>query len=238
MKRAAHRQSKSFVPPPPGLPRWFNGLCATLQMSRIAPVPATGAKSVEPPGQARWRKGNRSFRRGTMLLYIMIYMTIGAALMVTAGLCLHAILKSDSSERRESLFLSSLQRAEHQLRADSADYGVTYESVTSLVATTPDETIVQWTAGRGILNRTVKRQEVTAASDRYIFPAGSRIIMEQEPDNSVVIRITEPSAFVTYSQAANGGSNRNKPVEEASPATPSHVGQPNTVEIHLQGAHR
>jgi hypothetical protein len=189
-------------------------------------------------GQARWREGGRSQRKGAFFNYVMVYMTISAALITTAGLCLHAILKADSSERRESLFQRSLQRAEHQLRADSRESGVNYESPTSISAAANDATEIQWVADRGILTRTEMRQAETVSADRFLFPAGSQIVMEQGSENSVVIRITEPSVFVTYSQAASGASNLNKPAETATPVTPAHVARPNAVEIRVKGARR
>jgi len=236
VRRCRNRECTDLTPPPPGPPRWFNGFCATQQRFRF--VAGSGAESVKPPGQAQWREGRCSQRKGAFFNYVMVYMTISAALMTTAGLCLHAILKADSSERRESLFLRSLQRAEHQLRVDSRESGVNYESPTTISIVANDETAIQWVADRGILTRTETRQTNTVASDRFIFPAGSLIAMEQGTENSIVIRITEPSVFVTYSQAASGGSNLNKPAETATPVTPAHVARPNAVEIRVKGARR
>ena len=180
--------------------------------------------------------GNGSARKGAFFHYVLIYMTVAAALMTTAGVCLHSILKADASERRESLFLNSMMRAEHQLRVDSQSSGFVCDSATAIVVQSPEQTNIRWAADQSFLTRSETRGDEAVSSDRFIFPAGSQISMQEGPENSVVIRITEPSAFVTYSELANGGSNRSKPAEEATPATPAHVAQPNFAEIHLRGA--
>lgn len=177
--------------------------------------------------------GSNSRRRGSLLHYIIIYMTLTSALLTLAGVCLHAILQADSSDRRESLFLNSLHRADQQLRMDS-QVGLTFRSATELVGVTPAESKMVWTADRGILTRTEKQDDKVTATDRFVFPAGSLIAFEQD-GSSIVVSITEPSVFVKYSPASNGGSNLNKPVAEASPPTPLHVAQPNHVEIRLKG---
>ncbi|GEM_PF-402893 len=174
-------------------------------------------------------------RRGAFFNYIMVYLTLSSVLMTAAGLCLHSVLRADSSDRREALLLSSLQRVEHQLREDSRDHHAALVSPDELTIGTDDGAIIRWQSSRGILTRTEMQSEQTIASDRFVFPAGSIIAMVQGPKTSVVVRITEPSAFVTYSPSGSGGSNLNKPVEEASPLTPSHVAQPKTAEIRLRG---
>ncbi len=181
------------------------------------------------------RLSDSDARRGAFFNYIMVYLTLSSVLMTAAGLCLHSVLRADSSDRREALLLSSLQRAEHQLRDDSRDQNATLVSSEELTIGTDDGAIIRWQSNRGILTRTATNSEQTIASDRFVFPAGSIIEMVPGPETSVVVRITEPSAFVTYSLSGSGGSNLNKPVEEASPSTPSHVAQPKTAEIRLRG---
>ena len=174
-------------------------------------------------------------RRGAFFNYIMIYVTLSSVLMTTAGMCLHSVLRADSSDRREAQFLSSLQRAEHQLREDARDDHAVLVSPEELTIGTDDEVLIRWQANRGILIRTATVSEQMTASDRFVFPAGSIIEMVHGPETSVVVRVTEPSVFVTYSPSGSGGSNLNKTVEEASPPTPSHVAQPKTAEIRLRG---
>jgi hypothetical protein len=177
-------------------------------------------------------------RRGALFNYIMVYVTVGSILLTTAGVCLHSVLRSDNSDRQVALFLSSLKRAEHQLREDSRDQPFQIASPTELSASTSTGRTLHWSALRGILSRTVMELEQQVASDRFVFPAGSVIEMSEGPDASVVVRITEPSAFVKYSTMGNGGSNLNKPAEEAVPAVPSFVAQPKWTEIRLRGIKR
>ena len=183
----------------------------------------------------RLLRGPGASRRGAFLNYILVYITIGSILMTAAGLCLHSVLKADTADRRAALFLSSLQRVEHQLRDDVRNGDVTFSSPTELIVKADDGIMQRWSADRGILTRTTTESDNLTASDRFVFPAGSAIEMVQGPDQSIVVRITEPSAFVTYSQSGSGGSNLNKPIVEASPPTPSEVAQPKTAEIRLRG---
>ncbi len=175
-------------------------------------------------------------RAGSMLHYVLIYMTVASALLTVGGVVLHTILKADTSDRRESLFLSSLLRAEKQLRSDSHESGMTFESTSQLSLVTSQQTKVIWSAERGVLSRTETRNDQVVVAERYIFPAGSLVSFEVEAPEVVLIRITEPSAFVKYSSLSNGSTDPNKPIEQVSPATPRSVAPPNSVEIRLKGA--
>lgn len=174
-------------------------------------------------------------RHGMSLTYILLYMGIAAGLMTASGLCLHAILKADAADRREALFLSSMLRAERQLRADSGVAGVRFESPQSISIDAADGSTIRWNVNRGTLTRSVQQMDQNMASDRFVFPAGSQILIEQSAEKSISIRITEPSAFLKYSQSSDGGSNLNKPADEALPQTPKHVAQPKFAEIQLRG---
>jgi hypothetical protein len=74
----------------------------------------------------------------------IIYMTMASALLTLAGTVLHTILKADTSDRREALFLMSLLRAEQQLRDDADAGSLKVESAEILTATMSDQTIVTW----------------------------------------------------------------------------------------------
>ena len=174
-------------------------------------------------------------RRGSMFHVTMIYLTMASALLTLAGTVLHNILKADTSDRREAMFLTSLLRAERQLR-DDADVGsLKAESAEILTATTADQTIVTWSTDRGILNRVVRQGDTKTAADRFIFPAGSQVFFSQAETDTVVVRIVEPSAFVKYPAAGHGGSNLQKPVEVTNPPVNSAIGKPGVVEIVLRG---
>jgi len=191
-------------------------------------------------------------RSGFLFHQTLIYMTIASALLTMTGIVLHTALKADSSDRRESLFLASLLRADQQLRRDTTQAPLTVNSageLEALFSTDADEaTRIVWKADRGILSRSVQQGETQVGSDRFIFPAGSQIeFMQADTETNptgatlpglVIVKITEPSALVTYQAAANGGTNRSKPVAEASPDLPKAVAPPKTVEIRLQGVSR
>ena len=151
---------------------------------------------MESSSQNQTRSLRQTQRRGSLFHLTIIYMTMASALLTLAGTVLHTILKADTSDRRESLFLMSLLRAEQQLRNDAEAGSLKRESAEILTATKADQTIVTWSTDRGILNRVARQGETKTATDRFIFPAGSQVVFEQDEAGTVRIRIVEPSAFV------------------------------------------
>ena len=191
---------------------------------------------VENSSRNQTRSLPQTRRRGSLFHMTIIYMTMASALLTLAGTVLHTILKADTSDRRESLFLMSLLRAEQQLRNDAEAGSLKAESAEILTATGPDQTIVTWSTDRGILNRVARQGETKTATDRFIFPAGSQVVFEQDEAGTVRIQIVEPSAFVKYSAAGHGGSNLQKPVEVTNPPVNPAIAAPSFVEIVLKGA--
>ena len=181
------------------------------------------------------RSPQQILRRGSLFHMTMIYLTMASALLTLAGTVLHTILKADTSDRREALFLTSLLRAEQQLRDDADAGSLKAESAEVMIATKSDQTIVTWSIDRGILNRVVRQGETKTATDRFIFPAGSQVLFQQDETGTIVVRIVEPSAFVKYSAAGHGGSNLQKPVEVTNPRVNSAIAKPGVVEIVLRG---
>lgn len=181
------------------------------------------------------RKPRHVQRRGSLFHMTMIYLTMASALLTLAGTVLHTILKADTSDRRESLFLMSLVRAEQQLRDDAEAGSLKAESAEILKATKSDQTIVTWSTDRGILNRVARQGDTKTATDRFIFPAGSQVHFSQNETGTIVVRIAEPVAFVKYPAAGHGGSNLQKAVEVTNPAVNSAIGKPAVVEIVLRG---
>ena len=175
-------------------------------------------------------------RRGTLFHYTLVYMTIASAILSVAGVILHSVLKADASDRRESLFLSSLGRAEQQLRKDSQTNGFRYQSETCITTAGGDDSTIDWVIDLGILNRKVSRGDAVIATDRFIFPAGSQLRFQQASSDAVVVVISEPSALVKYQAGANGATLRNKPLSEAQPAPSAGVARPARIEIWLNGA--
>jgi len=191
---------------------------------------------VENSSRNQTRSLPQTPRRGSLFHMTIIYMTMASALLTLAGTVLHTILKADTSDRRESLFLMSLLRAEQQLRNDAEAGSLKRESAEILTATMSDQSIVTWSTDRGILNRVALQGETKTATDRFIFPAGSQVVFEQDEAGTVRIRIVEPSAFVKYSAAGHGGSNLQKPVEVTHPPVSPAIAAPSFVESVLKGA--
>lgn len=173
-------------------------------------------------------------RRGALFHYYLAYVTLVSSVLLMTGSCLHTILQSEQTDRRVSLFLHSLLRCERMLRADAADAALTVDSSTSLTLAQDDGVQVHWLADRGILTRQETQGSETLSSDRFIFPAGSRIEIAARDAGAAVVRIFEPSVFVKYSESGNGGLNRHKPLDESLPATPTAAAVQPVTEIVLQ----
>ncbi len=175
-----------------------------------------------------------SRRRGAMFHYYLAYITLVSSVLLMTGTCLHTILQSEQTDRRVSLFLHSLLRCERMLRADANTAQLTVDSNSVLRIARDDGAQVQWVADRGILTRQETQGSDTLNSDRFVFPAGSKIEIANRDDGATVVRFFEPSVFVRYSEVGSGGLNRNKPLDEASPATPAAAAVQPVTEIVLQ----
>ncbi len=175
-----------------------------------------------------------SRRRGALFHYYLAYVTLMSSILLMAGTCLHTILQSDQTDRRVSLFLHSLLRCERILRADVEAAKLTLDSDAALTLARDDGIQIRWAADRGILTRLETQSEELLSSDRFVFPAGSKIEMKIRDDGATVVRFFEPSVFVKYSAVGNGGLNRNKPITEAFPPTPEGAAVQPVTEIILQ----
>ena len=172
-------------------------------------------------------------RRGAMFHYYLAYVTLVSSVLLMTGSCLHTILQSEQTDRRVSLFLHSLLRCERMLRADTAAAQLTVDSDSALTIAHVDGVQIHWVADRGILTRKVAQGGETLNSDRFIFPAGSKIEIAAREDGATVMKFFEPSVFVKYSELGSGGLNRNKPLDEAFPATPAGAAVQHVTEIVL-----
>ena len=175
-----------------------------------------------------------SRRRGALFHYYLAYVTLVSSVFLMAGTCLHTILQSEQTDRRVSMFLHSLLRCERILRADADSAIPAIESDSAMTFAQTDGVQVLWAADRGILTRTEMQGDETLKSDRFIFPAGSRIEMTSSDDGGTVFRFFEPSILVKYSAVGSGALNRHKPIDEAMPSTPAAGAMQPVTEIILR----
>lgn len=144
-------------------------------------------------------------RSGTMLHYVLLYMTICSTLLTTAGICLNTIMKSDAADRRQSQFLATLRRLDHRIREDAGSGAIQRISETEVVVNRDDRQI-RWTAERGILNRVDQREDEVLHRERFIFPAGSSISFADRDAGRIVVVLSEPDPLKVHRQTGNGGS--------------------------------
>ncbi len=175
-----------------------------------------------------------SRRRGALFHYYLAYLTLVSSVFLMAGTCLHTILRSEQSDRRVSMFMNSLLRCERILRVDAVASTATIESDSAMTFAQTDGVQMHWSADRGILTRTEKQGDETLKSDRVLFPAGSKIVIQSRDDGATVFRFLEPSIFVKSSAVGSGALNRHKAIDEALPATPAAAAVQPVTEIILR----
>ncbi len=168
-----------------------------------------------------------------MFHYYLAYVTLVSSILLMTGSCLHTILQSEQTDRRVSLFLHSLLRCERMLRADTVAAHLTVDSDSALTIAQDDGVQIHWVADRGVLTRQETQGSETLNSDRFIFPAGSKIEITTREDGAAVLKFFEPSVFVNHSEVGSGGLNRNKPLDEAFPTTPAAAAVQPVTEIVL-----
>lgn len=175
-----------------------------------------------------------SRRRGALFHYYLAYLTLVSSVFLMAGTVLHTVLQSEQTDRRVSMFLHSLLRCERILRGDAQTSTSAVESVSAMTFAQTDGVQIRWSTDRGILTRTEKQGDETLKSDRFLFPAGSKIEIQSRDDGATVFRFLEPSIFVKYSAVGSGALHQHKPIDEAFPATPAAAAVQPVTEIILR----
>lgn len=195
-------------------------------------------------------------RSGAVFHMVLIYMSVTSGIMVIAGVCLHSVLKADRTDRQLSQFHQSLLRADRLLREDVAAGAVDIVSpqilnIAPVLMPTEQQFPVQWEVEHSRLTRRVLNSDELVASELFVFPAGSQIEFlrntshdestDADPDSItdvIHVRFTEPSVFVPYAQAGDGGTHRHKAADETAPPLPAGAAIPRSIELSLRGAAR
>lgn len=145
-------------------------------------------------GRRRTRvvESHRTCRRGTLFHYYMVYLFLSSVLMLTAGMCLHALLKADRVDGQNSLYLHSLQQLERSLRESSAQ-GVLSIADGSLNVEGESET-VSFLIEENLVRKVVVREGQTVGRERFLFAKGTKVGFSIE-GNFVRCRIGDPSVL-------------------------------------------
>jgi len=191
-------------------------------------------KILRYPSDRTATEGCEMLRRmGSMLVSMSVNMALIAALSGVCGLCLHTVLKADRSERSTVLLLNSLCRMEQQLRGDLRRAGPVSCTESEMQLQPGQATRIDWSIQRGIVSREESVNAQVSHRERYVFPAGTQIRFLQETPQRVLVRIQEPSPFVRYPEAGNGGAVLNKPEAVALPVIPASTVSTGVIEIQL-----
>ncbi len=156
---------------------------------------------VGPSGRVQLRAANR---RGALFHYYLVYLLLTGSIMAAAGVCLHALLKSDEKDSRVAWHLQTLLRLERQLRADTGDSQTIALTDGKLLCRSEHDTDVSWAIDRNIITRTRGLRPETSdpgdpddpgdSADRFVFTFGTRIAFEPRDGARIAVRIAELSA--------------------------------------------
>ncbi|GAB5440178.1 MAG: hypothetical protein Fues2KO_05270 [Fuerstiella sp.] len=155
-------------------------------------------------------------RRGALFHYYMVYLSLTSMLLVTTGLCFHAIIEADRRDLNESRFLYSLLSAEKQLRQDSSVATSVMVSGNSLQLNT-DAELIRWGIDVEHLNRFNDHSDTSVVQQAIRFPQGSQLQWKQREDGAVLLTVVEPSMMQPRTTA------RSKATRENPDGQDSHV---------------
>lgn len=139
-------------------------------------------------------------RRGTLFHYYMVYLFLSSVIMMTAGMCLHALLKADRIDTRNIARLHALQLLDRSLRSDAADGTFSLDD-TSLRLVAGEQTTT-WEVDGNLVRRTVRRDNEVTGRERFVF-AGGTIVSFEVNDQLVRCRIVDPPVMPDSYQPAD-----------------------------------
>lgn len=146
-----------------------------------------------PPHQLR--------RRGTLFHYYMVYLFLSSVIMMTAGMCLHALLKADRVDTQNTAGLHALQLLERSLRAEAATG--TFALNADALQLSSGEQSTTWEVDGSVVHRIVRSNREVTGRDHYVFQKGTSISFEID-DRLVRCRVVDPAVMpASYQLAAS-----------------------------------
>ena len=154
----------------------------------------------------------RHRRRGSLFHYYMMYLLLTSVLLISAGLCIHSVLKADRVDAAESRHMNALLALDESLRNDAADWADVTVAELEL-SFTSSEAQITWSVNSFVLTREERRGEELYSSNRFLLRKGSKpVFSEDAATGRITLTVTDPPRL----PSVDG---------------PSTVAQ--TVEIHL-----
>lgn len=155
-------------------------------------------------------------RRGALFHYYMVYLSLTSMLLVTTGLCFHAIIEADRRDLTESRFIHSLLSAEKQLRQDSSGADSVKMFGNSLQLNTGEE-LIRWAIDDEQLNRFNDHSDSSVVQQSIRFPQDCQLHWKQREDGAVLLTVFEPLTMRPRTTA------RNEATRETPNSQDSHV---------------
>ncbi|MCR9200989.1 MAG: hypothetical protein NXI04_20305 [Planctomycetaceae bacterium] len=146
------------------------------------------------------RQRHQNKRRGTLFHYYMVYLFLSSVIMMTAGMCLHALLKADRVDTQNMARLHALQLLERSLRISSAT-GTFSMNGTSLQFMAGEQTTT-WEVDNSLVRRTVRSDSEVIGRDRFVFEKGTTVYFEVD-EGLVRCRIVDPPVMPDNHQPAD-----------------------------------
>ncbi|MCA9051237.1 MAG: hypothetical protein KDA89_21015 [Planctomycetaceae bacterium] len=149
--------------------------------------------------QRRCQQRN-SPRRGSIFPYYMVYVVLCSALMMSAGLCLHSVLKADQFDADASRSLNVLRRLERTLRRDlTTSRAAAIDAAEMSLTDKPAGETIRWILNRNIAIRRTERDGTEHSVDRFVFPHTHNLTFRRGTDADLSALVIEEYPLMTKS---------------------------------------
>jgi hypothetical protein len=147
-------------------------------------------------------------RRGALFHYYMVYLSLTSMLLVTTGLCFHAIIEADRRDLTESRFLHSLLSAEKHLRQDSS-VATSVKIFGNSLQLNTDADLIRWAIDGEQLNRFEDQSDTSVVQQSIRFPQDYQLQWKQREDGAILLTVVEPFVIQPRTTAGNDAAREN-----------------------------
>ena len=146
------------------------------------------------------KPGSGGGRRGTMFHYYMVYLFLSSVIMMTAGMCLHALLKADRLDTQTGVYLHAMQMLEQSLRDSPRDAQFVLDGQTLTISAGGQDTT--WQIEENLVRRTDSRDGEIFRRERFLFARGTTVEFVQQ-GRLLRCRLIEPGVLPDTYQLAD-----------------------------------
>lgn len=146
-------------------------------------------------------------RRGSLFHYYMMYLFLTSILLLSAGLCINAIMSADRTDQQESRHLKMLLRLEEKIRQDVLASTTVEANADELTTQSGSGRFTEWSIDRNVLVRQQRNGDNMVSSDRFVFRRSTQLAFrEHEGGAGFILSITDPPRIPQSDNAADANS--------------------------------